>query len=681
MITRRLALHPCLRASILATLLCIGSLPCLPTNAPGAPAAPEPVRLEQPDGTRFEALIQGDEFFGWCQTLDGHPIERDPATGFWLYSQHSELRQPRLQPNPAIVGSDAPPTDPWAPAESPAAARSRQAASQSQSEALASHVAATRTRKRSPETGPEAKKLLTICIRFSDSPAAASLTPMAHFDQKIYGITRDPSVVKHTVADYYLEVSGNRLLVSGEARGWIDLPLRRADYGSNASPFEPFDFKRLRDLLRHTVDTLNRQGFDFGPFDSDNDGFVDMLAIVFEGRGEADGGGPETIWPHQFSYETLRALLEDSEPLNTGDRNASGSDVKVDLYFTSPELNRSSADATKAVRAPIGTFCHEFAHAIGLPDLYDRTTPKSSGLGKWSLMASGSYNEAHGQAGDCPAWPDPYCRALMGWDRPVNITSNTLRARIPEAKGPERTVYRLWNEGGEASQYFLVESRRRIGFDRGLPGEGLLIYHVSVNDHTVVAQNDFEWYLRPTNRTGNGHYLVALEQADGRFDLEQFKGSIPPNQGDASDAFATGQEFSDTSLPGSKAYPDWGYPGEGSSTHVAVRNIDISQPDASYADLYVFEDQQRPQVTITARSPTARPWANSLKQLVPLWTTRESRNSAHGSPRRGPAAARTTGRPGSGSPIRGLGARRRSSHWHRGRWLCRTGLSPTGLTG
>lgn len=571
----------------------------LGASAPAVPAPSDPVWLEQPDGTRFEARLQGDEFFAWHETPDGHPVEKDPASGCWRYSRNPGQPQARLPLNPAIVGEDAAPADPWTPTEGPEATRARQAATEARLETLDSNLNAARIRKRSPDRGPEVKKLLTVCVRFSDSPAATALTPVDYFRQKIYGVTSDPSVVKHTVADYYLDVSGNRLLVSGEARGWVDLPLRTADYGANLKPFEPFDYKRLRNLLRDTVAALNEDGFDFGPFDSDNDGRVDMLAIVFQGLGEADGGGPETIWPHQFSYNDLRGFLDDNVPLNTGDKNASGSDVMIDLYFTSAELNLSSADRTKSVSAPIGTFCHEFAHAIGLPDLYDRSAPKSAGLGKWSLMANGSYNQARGQAGDCPAWPDAYSRGLAGWDNPVNITSNTLRARIPEAKGPERTVYRLWSQGIETSQCFLIESRRRTGFDLGLPGEGLLVYHVSMNEQALLNQNDVEWHLWPTPRTEQGHYLVALEQADGRFDLEQTKGSTPPNRGDASDAFGSGQEFSDTTLPSSKAYPDWGQPGEGPSTHVAVRNIDTSQTDASYADLFVFEDQQRPQVTIT----------------------------------------------------------------------------------
>ncbi|RLT31087.1 MAG: M6 family metalloprotease domain-containing protein [Chloroflexi bacterium] len=569
------------------------------------PACPDFMVLQQPDGTRFDARVRGDEFHGWYETADGHPITQDPVTEQWTFLAEPSARQMRALQTAKVVGQTTPSGTPWTPQESKESAQLRQAADVQRAEVLATHQTQSRQRKRTPSAAPVEKKLLTLCVRFSDSPQADELTPVSYFQQKIYGVTTESALPKHTVADYYLDVSGNKLLVTGEAVGWIDLPLTKAQYGAPSPSGAKLDLRKLRILVQNSVYILGNKGFNFGPYDVDNDGFLDMLAIVFEGQGEADGGGPDTIWPHQFSYQDIWPQFSDGEPLKTGSKNAQGKDVLIDLYFTSSELNKSSADRTKLVRAPIGTFCHEFAHALGLPDLYDRTAPESSGLGNWSLMAFGAFNQADGQAGDSPAWPDPYCRLLMGWDRQINVTANMLQARIPEAKGPERAVYRLWAEGQSAPQEFLIETRKRTGFDRGLPGEGLLIYHVSINDNTEKSQNDVQWYLQPRSWTGQGHYLVALEQADGKFNLENRQGYN--NDGDAMDPYSTGSEFSDTTMPSSRAYPLWGELGEGPSTHVALRNIDTSRPDASYADIYVFQDQSRPQASITSPSDMAPP--------------------------------------------------------------------------
>lgn len=40
-----------------------------------------------------------------------------------------------------------------------------------------------------------------------------------------------------------------------------------------------------------------------------------------------------------------------------------------------------------------------------------------------------------------------------------------------------RSAYKMWKNGSPGSQYFLVENRRKQGFDALMPNEGLLVYH------------------------------------------------------------------------------------------------------------------------------------------------------------------------------------------------------------
>ncbi|MCX6841420.1 MAG: hypothetical protein NTX53_03930 [candidate division WOR-3 bacterium] len=57
-----------------------------------------------------------------------------------------------------------------------------------------------------------------------------------------------------------------------------------------------------------------------------------------------------------------------------------------------------------------------------------------------------------------------------------------------------------WRAGGAGSgEYFLVENRQRLGFDRGLPGNGLLILHVDESQ---------------TDNSTEAHPLVGILQAD-----------------------------------------------------------------------------------------------------------------------------------------------------------------------
>lgn len=44
----------------------------------------------------------------------------------------------------------------------------------------------------------------------------------------------------------------------------------------------------------------NECGADFSKYDSDGDGKVDWVVILYAGKGEADGGASTTVWPHQY---------------------------------------------------------------------------------------------------------------------------------------------------------------------------------------------------------------------------------------------------------------------------------------------------------------------------------------------------------------------------------------------
>jgi immune inhibitor A len=136
-----------------------------------------------------------------------------------------------------------------------------------------------------------------------------------------------------------------------------------------------------------------------------------------------------------------------------------------------------------------------------------------------------------------------------------------LRPRVVhEAKGltvepveaPDNgEVWRLWTGGKASKEYFLLENRRLIGFDRELPGPGLLIWHIDE---------------KRANNDNPGAYLVALEQADGEVHLES-----NVNRGDTGDPFpgSTGNtRFDDTSEPNSRD-------NFGNSTGVAVTKISV----------------------------------------------------------------------------------------------------------
>jgi len=298
---------------------------------------------------------------------------------------------------------------------------------------------------------------------------------------------------------------------------------------------------------------------DFSQYDNDGDGRLDALMIIHSGPGAEFTGNVNDIWSHKWGISPQ-----------------SRDGVQISSYAIMPEYWSSPGDIT------IGVFAHELGHVFGLPDLYDRDG-SSRGVGRWSLMAVGAWN---GSLGSSPAHLDAWCKVQLGFVTPIVPTTQVTAAPFPQAE-TDSVVYRLWDGGDD--EYFLVENRQKTGFDVGLPAGGLLIWHI---DNGVSTDNDKEWY---PGFTSSGHYLVALEQPDGDWDLEQ-----NTSNGDGGDVFPGSgdkRQFNSTTTPSSLAY-------DGSISFVTLSNISDSD-SLMTADLTVSLASSVDEDGILPESPMA----------------------------------------------------------------------------
>jgi hypothetical protein len=235
--------------------------------------------------------------------------------------------------------------------------------------------------------------------------------------------------------------------------------------------------------------------------------------------------------------------------------------VTVNDYAIQPERDVARMNT-------IGVFCHEFGHALGLPDLYD-TDYTSWGIGDWGIMAFGSYNKDTND-GDSPAHFTAWSKYFLGWVTPTQILSTTLPCAPIDRASNNADVYQLLSGTPTSGEYFLVENRQKAGFDQGLPGEGLLIWHIDGDTidskRSANTVNDSECYPGGPSCATN-HYGVALVPADNLWDLEQ-----KIDQGDSGDPFPGSTNntlFTDTSSPNSDLY-------DGSESTAGVGNIAYS---------------------------------------------------------------------------------------------------------
>jgi immune inhibitor A len=251
---------------------------------------------------------------------------------------------------------------------------------------------------------------------------------------------------------------------------------------------------------------------DFSKFDVDGNGWVDAVFVVHAGPGGEVTGNPWDIWSH--AWATSYPIAVDN--------------VLVYGYSMEPEDGR------------IGVFSHELGHVLGLPDLYDYGGD-SNGLGDWTIMAGGSW----GNGGITPVHFDAWCKTKLGFITPIEVAPGTLDVvQLPPVEYSQ-VVYKMYMDNQPDFQYFLVENRRKKGFDYYLPGPGLLIYHC---DDTVSTGNNLQWY---PGYTDSGHFLVALEQADGQWGLEKNYGS---NNGDPYPGTWSKFTLNDTTIPDTRTY-------------------------------------------------------------------------------------------------------------------------------
>ena len=222
--------------------------------------------------------------------------------------------------------------------------------------------------------------------------------------------------------------------------------------------------------------------------------------------------------------------------------------MRTDLYLLT-SLGRTPADLT------IGTFCHENGHLLcRFPDMYDYgerdgDSVKSAGIGSYCLMGSGNHNDN----GRSPSPVCAYLRDLAGWcDNEIDLS---VAKKHKATQGDYNTVMKF--RTSKPQEYFLVENRSRMNFDRGLPASGLAVYHCDIKGSNELQQG-----------TADKHYQCALLQADGRRDLE-----LDANRGDGSDLFGAlqGVVLSSTSTPNTR---EW----DGRESGLVIS--DISPPDA-----------------------------------------------------------------------------------------------------
>ena len=131
---------------------------------------------------------------------------------------------------------------------------------------------------------------------------------------------------------------------------------------------------------------------------------------------------------------------------------------------------------------PVGGFAKLTGLILGLPNLAARTEDVGSrGLGAWCALSNPL---TEGRPQHFCAW----AKEKIGWIQPA-VIDPTVKQKLllsPIEDSPKECFKVLVRPNG--SEYLLLENRRKKGFDKDLPGEGLLIWRV-VNGRPSLCES------------------------------------------------------------------------------------------------------------------------------------------------------------------------------------------------
>ena len=326
---------------------------------------------------------------------------------------------------------------------------------------------AAAAKRTNPYTGE--RRQLVVLASFSDLDFENE-DPLPLWDKIFNQPNYHEEGYQGSVHDYFYDQSYGKFNLSFDLHA-IKVNKEHATYRST-----DVDDSNASLLFLALVDSLKNIVSDWTPYDWDEDGYIDQILVLYAGLGQNNGGDRNTIWPHQGALTRYHI-----DPVIV---NSNGVDLKIDHYGFFPEKGKTSVS--------FGTFCHEFGHCMTLPDFYYGSDIPI--LGDWDIMDHGNYNDN----GHCPPNYSAHERMVLGWLDVKELTEPTSIIDMP-ALGDEPVAYMIRNDA-YPNEYYILENRQQQGWDKYLPGSGLVIFHIDYDEEIWV-------YGVPNNYVDN-HYAI-----------------------------------------------------------------------------------------------------------------------------------------------------------------------------
>ena len=440
----------------------------LPLMMAAVPVKPGIIKVTNPDGTQVEIQHRGDENFAYTVDAQGKYILELDAKGNWAPAMRNGLALTAEAANIDLIRAE------------------QQTASPARSAADRNRMAQLDNLGRSLFPCKGKVRSAVVLVEYSDRKFTLE-NPKQVFSDLCNKQGYDSYGAMGSARDYFVATSDGQFDVEFDVYGPVQIPYTAAYITGEEQAPGTGKYKNFHVLIKSALEILDEQGVDFSIYDYDNDNILDNVFFYYAGYGQADHFTDkgelmhDLVWPHQSDYSYYGNLMLDGK--------------KMGPYACASEL-AGSCTLEDPRPAGIGTFCHEFGHVLGLPDLYNTSTTPTEEPGSWTIMCSGSYN----MNSNCPPLFAAYEKWVCGCSEYNTAQENSEIVLKPNADTPAADQFgkpdfrsaRISIPGysyGSPSyagdiypdEYFIVENRTQKGFDQSLPSEGLTMWQIRYN--------------------------------------------------------------------------------------------------------------------------------------------------------------------------------------------------------
>ena len=380
-----------------------------------------------------------------------------------------------------------------------------------------------------PHTG--SPKALVILVEFQDVKFKTS-DPVATFTHYLKGAEGEAApkannayvtkgmVNYGSVSQYFNDMSQGKFTPQFDIVGPVTVRKNSAYYGSNTGGTDANFKEMIAEACKNVSTNVN-----FADYDQDNDGYIDLVYIIYAGYSESFGGNSaDCLWPKSGSATFNEPGTNISLELNG---------KMISRYGINNELNGTPKNWIdgKPLLNGIGLFCHEFSHTMGLPDLYptvEASRVDNQNPEYWDLMDGGEYT----YNGYFPTPYSPWEMDVMGWTDPIELGDEAKQVSL-NSYATSRTAYKI---NGENDEYLLIQNIQADGWWMGIAkafNTGMLVWRIDYPYTTVSLDNRLNNEISKPNVMivpADGYVISDYNHGDGqKWTDKEYKESL---QGD-----------------------------------------------------------------------------------------------------------------------------------------------------